>query len=275
MPTMLSSIRDAYFRTRVLLKDLAEDNAELNALATRVNANPGIPVPNPTSSFWLQNPPFPELVDKQSKTLPKTADIVIIGSGITGASVARLILSECASMGIKRRVVMVEARQTCSGATGRNGGHMKCSPYESFSEAKEYLGVERARFLTNFQTSHLPIIVDLARQEKWDLAEAREVETLDVIYDKEKWIESQKMVEDLKKEMPEQGKGTFVWYKEEAREVYTMSYAFLRKDADTSFHIEIQSKRACLWCNYLASRCPLAISPGHLYSRLFTQNISF
>ena len=210
MPSMVSSIRDAYFRTRVLLKELAEDNAELNAFTDRINANPGIPVPNPTSPFWLQNPPFPELVDKQSKTLPKTADIVIIGSGITGASVARLILSECAMMGIKRRVVMVEARQTCSGATGRNGGHMKCSPYEAYSEARELLGSEGARKITSFQTSHLPIIVDLAQQEGWDLAEAREVETLDVFYDEEKWIEGQQMVEVLKLEMPEEGKGTYV-----------------------------------------------------------------
>ena len=96
---------------------------------------------------------------------------------------------------------------------------MKCSPYEAYSEARELLGPEGARKITSFQTSHLPIIVNLAQQEGWDLAEAREVETLDVFFDEEKWLESQKMVDLLKREIPEEGKGTFVWTKEEAIEV--------------------------------------------------------
>lgn len=146
MATLLSIIRDSYLRIKALLKDLAEYNADLTALEASINASPGIPVSNPTTSFWLQNPPFPDLVDMRSKTLPKTADIVIIGSGITGASVARTILSECASMGINRRVVMLEARQICSGATGRNGGHIKCTPYESSLNTRNALELsERKR----------------------------------------------------------------------------------------------------------------------------------
>jgi hypothetical protein len=172
MASLLSSTREGYFGIKALLRTVAEDSAELIALQTRLNANPGIPVSNPTTSFWLQSPPFPDLVDKRSKTLPKTADIVIIGSGITGASIARTILLECAIMGINRRVVMLEARQACSGATGRNGGHIKCTPHDSFCEYKERFGPGRARALVDFQTSHLPILVDLAKQEKWDLAEA-------------------------------------------------------------------------------------------------------
>jgi hypothetical protein len=220
MTTICSSIRDAYFRLKVLLKDAEEDNADLNALHDRINASPGIPVSNPTTSFWLQNPPFPDLVDMRSKILPNTADVVIIGSGITGASVARQILLECASMGVKRRVVMLEARQICSGATGRNGGHIKCTPYESFSECKERFGAERARALVEFQMSHVPILVDLAREQGWDSAEARELETLDVFYDEQVWIEGQRMVEELRQGMPEEGQATFVWDKYTAREVF-------------------------------------------------------
>jgi glycine/D-amino acid oxidase-like deaminating enzyme len=219
MATLLARIRDTYFGVKALLQTLAEDSAELTALQIRLNADPGTPVSNPTTSFWLQNPPFPDLIDKRSKTLPKTADVVIIGSGITGASIARTILSECATMGINRRVVMLEARQTCSGATGRNGGHIKCTPHESFCEYKKRFGEERARALVNFQTSHLPILVDLAKEEKWDLAEAREVETLDVFYDEGVWMENKNKVEEFRKGMPEEARDTFVWEKEDAREV--------------------------------------------------------
>ncbi|CZR66526.1 related to FAD dependent oxidoreductase [Phialocephala subalpina] len=223
MTTLISNIRETYLCLRALLRDATEDSAELNALHARINASPGIPVSNPTTSFWLQNPPFPDLVDKQSKTIPRTADIVIIGSGITGASIARTILSECAAMGIQRRVVMLEARQACSGATGRNGGHIKCTPFESYHESKKRFGAERAKFLTKFQMSHLPILVDLARQERWDLAEAREVETLDVFYDEEAWVEWKSMVEEFRQEMPDEAKGIFVWEKDIAHEKYKLS----------------------------------------------------
>lgn len=219
MATLISSLRESYFGLKALLKDTAEESAELTGLHERINANPGIPAPNPTTSFWLRNPPFPDLVDIQSKTLPKEADIVIIGSGITGASVARTILEECASMGLNRRVVMLESRQTCSGATGRNGGHIKCTPFESYHESKQRFGAERARVLVEFQMSHLPILVDLARQEKWALAEAREVETLDVFYDEGTWIEWKAMVEEFRQEMPDEAKRIFVWDRDIARDV--------------------------------------------------------
>jgi glycine/D-amino acid oxidase-like deaminating enzyme len=122
-------------------------------------------------------------------------------------------------MGINRRVVMLEARQACSGATGRNGGHIKCTSHESFCEYKDRFGVERARALVDFQISHLPILVDLSKQESWDLAEARQVETLDVSYDEEVWLDNKRKVEEFREGMPEGARDTFVWEKEEAHEV--------------------------------------------------------
>ena len=75
-----------------------------------------LPRSNPTTSYW-QDPPD-EIADHRSTaTLPEEADVVIIGSGITGAAVAWNLLES----DVKRTIVMLEARQTCSGATGRNG----------------------------------------------------------------------------------------------------------------------------------------------------------
>jgi hypothetical protein len=71
----------------------------------------------------------------------------------------------------------------------------------------------------NFQTSHLQILVNLAKQEGWDLAEAREVETLDVFYDEEVWMKNKCMIEVLRQGMPEESRDIFIWEKEEAREV--------------------------------------------------------
>lgn len=51
--------------------------------------------------------------------LPETADYVIIGSGFAGASLAYHLSQETDAS-----VVILEARELCSGASGRNGGHL-------------------------------------------------------------------------------------------------------------------------------------------------------
>jgi hypothetical protein len=90
-----------------------------------------LPHPTPTISYW-QDPPDAEIADYSSAaSLPDdVVDTVIIGSGITGAGVAWGLLSgndEKQDKGMngggrgKGRIVMLEARQACSGATGRNG----------------------------------------------------------------------------------------------------------------------------------------------------------
>ena len=85
------------------------------------------PVSNPTVSYW-QDPPDAEIADyRSSEVLPEEVDVLIIGSGITGASVAWGLLGE--GQGTeegKKKVCMLEARQVCSGATGRNGLFISC-----------------------------------------------------------------------------------------------------------------------------------------------------
>lgn len=83
-----------------------------------------LPRDNPTTSYW-QDPPSYMADTRTTADLPKKADVVIIGSGITGAAIAWRLLGETPSAnGIDHaplNVVMLEARTACSGATGRNG----------------------------------------------------------------------------------------------------------------------------------------------------------
>jgi len=73
-----------------------------------------LPSPHPTSSFW-HNEPSPFLLHHRTTSqLPETADVVVIGSGISGAFAAMKLLEE---PGLN--VVMLEAREACWGATGR------------------------------------------------------------------------------------------------------------------------------------------------------------
>jgi NADH dehydrogenase FAD-containing subunit len=82
----------------------------------------GFPVPNPTSSYWRS-----ELhpIDSYctSEQLPTECDITIIGAGMTGVSTA-YHLSRLHALNLshpKPSIIILDAREVCSGATGRNG----------------------------------------------------------------------------------------------------------------------------------------------------------
>lgn len=72
-----------------------------------------LPTPSSTHSYWHRDPSRKLLDHHTTKDLPSTADVVVIGSGITGAFAARELVAGGKS------VVMLEAREACWGATGR------------------------------------------------------------------------------------------------------------------------------------------------------------
>jgi len=91
----------------------------------RISLPVSLPVPTPTTSYW-QSPPDAELsgyLSAEHVSEEEIADVVIIGSGVSGASIAwNLLNTENGKDGEgKERIVMLEARGVCSGATGRNG----------------------------------------------------------------------------------------------------------------------------------------------------------
>ncbi|KAK5661537.1 hypothetical protein OQA88_11441 [Cercophora sp. LCS_1] len=84
------------------------------------NFQSGFPVPNPTRSYWLKDP-SPLANHRTTPELPTHADTIVIGSGITGAFAAHFLKESHPD----ERILMLEAREVCSGATGRNGGHLQ------------------------------------------------------------------------------------------------------------------------------------------------------
>lgn len=65
---------------------------------------------------------------RTTSELPREADIVIVGSGITGTSIARFLSEDPRAAG--KSVVVLDAREVCWGATGRNGGHCQALPFD-------------------------------------------------------------------------------------------------------------------------------------------------
>ncbi|KAE8131974.1 hypothetical protein BDV38DRAFT_262701 [Aspergillus pseudotamarii] len=79
------------------------------------------PVNNGMTSFWRTEP---HCLDSHRSTevLPDASGIVIVGAGYAGVSAAYhcMRLSQ-ASSADKPSIIILEARQACSGATSRNG----------------------------------------------------------------------------------------------------------------------------------------------------------
>lgn len=80
-----------------------------------------LPVPNSTLPFWRTE--LHPLDDHRSTPdLPEKVDIVVIGAGYAGSSVVYHILKQCKDKGTSPpSIAILEAREACSGATGRNG----------------------------------------------------------------------------------------------------------------------------------------------------------
>lgn len=148
----------------------------------RARIPPGLPHADPTTSYW-QSTPSPIANLRTTTTLPAKADYVIIGSGISGASTALHLLARKPGS----RIVMLEARTACSGATGRNGGHLKAASYRTFATHAAHLGAAEAVRIARCEWDTVAATRALVAQHgiACDLWHGR---TVDVFYDAAQWL---------------------------------------------------------------------------------------
>jgi hypothetical protein len=102
------------------LQALRNIDAAYKELSRRINLSPGLPVAEPSIPYWAI--PASSIAQHGSEEkLPPYADVVVIGSGITGTAFARTLLDsfELDCKDVAPQVVMLEARDACSGATAR------------------------------------------------------------------------------------------------------------------------------------------------------------
>lgn len=154
------------------------------------------PVPNPTQPYWLTEPH--RLASfRSSDVVPEAADIVIIGTGMAGVGTAYHILDQCKSHK-KPSIAILEARDACSGATGRNGGHIKAN----LSAAKrlyEQLGAEEAAKLLSWIAEQRRAVHKVAQNENID-CQLLATKTFDVYYDEKHAAEMRSWLQDRRKE---------------------------------------------------------------------------
>ncbi|CAG8981297.1 hypothetical protein HYALB_00005097 [Hymenoscyphus albidus] len=212
-----------------------------------------LPHPHPTTSYW-QDPPDALLADYRSPDAGlfttedggregEVVDTVIVGSGISGARVAWGLLGdggesgevrdgergetggqERGGMRKRKTVVMLEARQACSGATGRNGAHTKAASYRSFPSNVSLLGVDEALRIARLEYRNILAVHAFAAKYKIE-CESRVCDTVDVIFDDVQWRQCVEAVGLMKRLFIEEGDAEGIaryelFDKEEARKKY-------------------------------------------------------
>lgn len=225
---------------------------------SKLSSDPGLPHTKPTVSSW-QTPPHPELADIQSPSLPSETDTVIIGSGITGCSVASTLLEREPNS----TVTILEARMICSGATGRNGGHVKSAAVSDYAFWEPKIGKAPAKKIIAFTFACSDALFEVAEtlpEIAQEAAEMRKVESITILTDPGLVEEGRASLKMFEEDNPEwKGKYRFV-EKEEAASKYglhgaaaayvgpagaawpyrlvTAVYAKLLSEFATSFNIE-------------------------------------
>ena len=102
-------------------------------------------------SFWLAEA-APTL---RSQPLSGTADVEIVGGGVTGISAALTLA------GLGKRVRLHEARAVASGASGRNGGFALRGGAMAYDSAREWLGHDAAADYWRLTEAYVDRMVEL------------------------------------------------------------------------------------------------------------------
>ncbi|KAF9737512.1 hypothetical protein PMIN04_002717 [Paraphaeosphaeria minitans] len=122
-----------------------------------------LPVPSPVSSYWLSQPhKFSDL--RSTAELPTQCEVAIIGSGMAGITTAYHLFHHEQP---PSSVVILEARELCSGATARNGGHSKVKLSTLASQVSK-LGPNGVDELQKFVQGVIASLKQVAEDEELD-----------------------------------------------------------------------------------------------------------
>ncbi|EME79257.1 uncharacterized protein MYCFIDRAFT_34106 [Pseudocercospora fijiensis CIRAD86] len=123
-----------------------------------------LPVSGATTPFWRTE--LHELDSfRSTEELPAECDIVVIGAGYAGVSTIHHLLKQG---GTAPQIVLLEARQACSGASGRNGGQVKPDVYYNILKYTHKYGAEQAASFAKFEARNVLAVNELVTKEKID-----------------------------------------------------------------------------------------------------------
>ncbi|KAK5105869.1 hypothetical protein LTR62_001956 [Meristemomyces frigidus] len=124
-----------------------------------------LPKAEPTKSYWIEAAESPLRDYRSTEQLPHETDVVVIGSGYSGASAAYWLHKHTQHSAKQPQVTILEARGICSCATGRNGGQLRPHAYSRYDKWSDAFGPEGAMELIRHEMAHLPAFEELAKEE--------------------------------------------------------------------------------------------------------------
>ncbi|TEY38116.1 hypothetical protein BOTCAL_0497g00060 [Botryotinia calthae] len=134
----------------------------------RTSHNFPTPAKNSTEPFWHSEKHH--LHDYRSTDiLPvnEIIDVVIIGAGYAGVATAYNLVKNGISSNFPNLSVMIlDARSVCSGATGRNGGHLRPDLYGHIPKYINRAGVRAGAEIAEFEIAHVQALKELILCEK-------------------------------------------------------------------------------------------------------------
>ncbi|KAH3671484.1 hypothetical protein OGAPHI_000186 [Ogataea philodendri] len=118
-----------------------------------------------TLSYWIGEADPKYAKHRTTSQLPEEIDILIIGAGYSGAAVAYNLLSHQKT---KEKVLLLDARDLCSGATGRNGGHIRSYYHHDQYEFTKKYGAKIAADISLFEHYELDKVESLVKKHNID-----------------------------------------------------------------------------------------------------------
>nr|RBQ85874.1 hypothetical protein FVER53263_03159 [Fusarium verticillioides] len=137
---------------------------------------PGLPVEGSPQSYW-QHEAQKQQVPAPSEPLPSSCDVAIVGGGYSGIATAYHILKTTSP---PPSVFLLEAKDPCSGATGRNGGHLRPDYLMGAASNSKRYSASAAAEIVQFEARHLDVIRALIKEEAID-CDFEETESLAVL----------------------------------------------------------------------------------------------
>ncbi|KAJ9629994.1 hypothetical protein H2204_008798 [Knufia peltigerae] len=123
-----------------------------------------LPVKSGLKSVWFREPQGLE-DHRTTESLPEHSDIVIIGAGYAGAATAYHLAKDFPEIS---SITILEARGACSGATGRNGGHLRPDMYGHIPTYIDRYGVKVASEIAEFEIANMWAIKKAIEDEEID-----------------------------------------------------------------------------------------------------------
>ncbi|EUC40285.1 hypothetical protein COCMIDRAFT_9817 [Bipolaris oryzae ATCC 44560] len=160
-----------------------------------------LPKPNPTKSYWIEAAESPLRDYRSSETLPEETDVAIIGSGYAGVSTAYWLHKYTEDASTQPRVTILEARDVCGAATGRNGGQLRPHLYSRYPIWRDRFGAAGAMHLIRHEHAHLSAFKELCDAEGITKEVCLKLgETFDAAMTDEAWTRLSHALDEMRKD---------------------------------------------------------------------------